>query len=146
MRLTYKGDYALKAVLDLAIHYGEGVVTIHDIAKRIDAPVKFLEQILFDLKRGGFIESRRGNTGGYLLSKPPMQITLGDVVRHVDGPIEPIACVNREYTDCQDINKCVFKNIWQEVSRATANIIDNITFENLIIQAQAKQQEVFYSI
>ena len=59
MKITYKGDYALKAVLDLALHYND-IVTIHDLAKRTDAPIKFLEQVLLDLKRGGFVESRRG--------------------------------------------------------------------------------------
>lgn len=95
MKVTYRGDYALKAVLDLAVHYGAELVTIHDIAKRIDAPVKFLEQILLDLKKGGFVESRRGNVGGYLLAKEPDKITIGEVVRFIDGPIEPIACAEK---------------------------------------------------
>ena len=66
MRITYKGDYALKAVLDLSINYGNGVVSMHEMARRLDIPIKFLEQILLDLKRGGFVESRRGKIGGYL--------------------------------------------------------------------------------
>ena len=93
MKITYKGDYALKAVLDLAVYYGNEAVTINDIAKRIDAPVKFLEQVLLDLKKGGFVESRRGKIGGYLLSKAPGKITVGEVIRFIDGPIEPISCV-----------------------------------------------------
>ena len=64
MRITYRGDYALRAVLDLAAHYNQGVVTIHELAKRADAPVKFLEQVLLDLKKGGFVESKRGTNGG----------------------------------------------------------------------------------
>ncbi|MDD5450014.1 MAG: Rrf2 family transcriptional regulator, partial [Candidatus Omnitrophica bacterium] len=93
MRITYKGDYALKAILDLSVNYGKGVITIHDLAKRADVPIKFLEQVLLDLKRGGFVESRRGKSGGYLLSKPPANITAGDIIRFIDGPIEPIACL-----------------------------------------------------
>src|SRR3989339_1859398 len=112
MRITYKGDYALKAILDLALHYDRGVVTIHDLAKRTDAPIKFLEQVLLDLKRGGFVESRRGKVGGYLLAKPPSQIKLGEVVRFIDGPIEPIACVEKNYSGCIDTYTCVFKKIW----------------------------------
>ncbi len=65
MKITYRGDYALKATLDLALHYSNGVVTIHDLAKRLDIPIKFLEQVLLDLKRGGFVQSRRGKVGGY---------------------------------------------------------------------------------
>ena len=146
MRITYKGDYALKAVLDLAIHYGRGVVTIHDLARRIDAPAKFLEQVLFDLKRGGFIESRRGNTGGYLLTRPPAEITLGEVIRFIDGPLEPISCVRQEYSSCSDKPKCVFKDIWQKVYWATSDIVDNINFEELAAKAGAAKRELAYSI
>jgi Rrf2 family protein len=146
MHITYKGDYALKAVLDLALHYEEGLVTIHEIAKRIDAPVKFLEQVLSDLKKGGFVESRRGKIGGYLLSRPPQKIILGEVVRFMDGSIEPISCVKPGYSNCVDIRKCVFKGIWQRVSQATSDIIDHITFEDLVNQVKAKESVLAYSI
>src|SRR3990167_5256678 len=102
MRITYKGDYALKAILDLALHYGTNLITIHELAQRTDTPLKFLEQVLLDLKRGGFVESRRGKVGGYLLARPPAQIRVGDVVRFIDGPIEPIACVEKGYAGCKD--------------------------------------------
>ena len=71
MKITYKGDYALKTILYLACSYGHGPLTIHQIAREADMPIKFLEQILLDLKRGGFVESKRGKVGGYLLAKPP---------------------------------------------------------------------------
>ena len=146
MRITYKGDYALKALLDLAIHYELGVSTINDIAKRIDAPVKFLEQVLLDLKKGGFLESRRGNVGGYQLAKDPAKITLGQVVRYIEGPIEPISCVEKGYTKCSDLRCCLFKEIWQKVANATSDIIDNVTFGDLADQITAKQEVFAYSI
>ncbi len=146
MKVTYKGDYALKAVLDLAIHYGREAVTINDIAKRIDAPVKFLEQILLDLKKGGFVESRRGKIGGYLLSKAPGKITVGEVARFMDGPVEPISCLRHEYSGCKDLYKCVFRNVWQQVFEATANIVDNITFEDLAARAGSTHHVDAYSI
>jgi Rrf2 family protein len=146
MRITYKGDYALKALLDLAINYEQGVVTIHDIAKRIDAPVKFLEQVLLDLKKGGFVESKRGNVGGYQLSRDPLSITVGQVIRHIDGPIEPIACVEKGYSNCVDLRKCVFKNIWAKVAQATSDIIDNVNFADLVAQVNHKQELFAYSI
>ncbi len=146
MKITYRGDYALKAVLDLALHYGAEVSTIHDIATRIDAPVKFMEQILLDLKKGGFIESRRGKVGGYLLSRAPEKITVGEVVRFIDGPIEPISCARRGYTDCGDVYKCVFRTIWQDVSQATANVIDNITFAELASRVDFAQKVLTYAI
>lgn len=146
MRITYKGDYALKALLDLTLHYEQKLSTINDVAKRIDAPVKFLEQVLLDLKKGGFVESRRGNVGGYQLAKDPADITIGEVVRFIDGPIEPIACVEKGYSNCVDLNKCVFKNIWQKVVRATSDIIDNVNFADLAGQISAKQEALVYSI
>jgi Rrf2 family protein len=146
MKVTYKGDYALKAVLDLAINYDKELVTSHDMAKRIDTPIKFLEQILLDLKKGGFIESRRGKVGGYLLARPPAEITAGEVIRFIDGPTEPISCARQGYLECADIYKCVFRKIWQDVARATSDIIDNITFEQLVSQISSKQQVLAYSI
>jgi len=146
MRITYKGDYALKAVLDLAIHYGNGVVTIHDLAKGTDAPIKFLEQVLLELKRGGFVESRRGKIGGYLLAKAPSQIKLGEVIRFIDGPIEPIGCVEKKYTRCKDLYKCIFRSVWQEVTERTSDIIDNITFEDLANRVKKQKEAVVYQI
>ena len=146
MRITYKGDYALKALLDLAVHYELGVSTINDIARRIDAPVKFLEQVLLDLKKGGFVESRRGNVGGYRLAKQPGEITLGQAVRYIEGPIEPISCVEKNYTKCSDLSRCLFRGIWKKVALATSGIIDNITFADLADQLSAKQETFAYSI
>ena len=146
MRVTYKGDYALKALLDLAVHYELGVSTINEIAKRIDAPVKFLEQVLLDLKKGGFVESRRGNVGGYYLAKKPCDITLGQVLRYIEGPIEPISCVEKNYTKCSDLSCCLFRGIWQKVASATSEIIDNITFGDLAEKVNAKREVFAYSI
>jgi Rrf2 family protein len=146
MRITYRGDYALKTILDLALHYGNNPITIHDLAKRADIPIKFLEQILLDLKRGGFVESRRGKVGGYLLAKEPAKIKLGEVIRFIDGPIEPIACIEKKYSGCNDIYKCVLRKIWQEVSKATSNIVDNITFEDLANQIRLQQDVPAYYI
>lgn len=146
MRITYKGDYALKALLDLTLHYELGLSTIHDIAKRINAPVKFLEQVLLELKSGGFVESRRGKVGGYQLAKDPSKITLGEVVRFIDGPIEPIACVEKSYTGCTDVYKCVFRPIWTEVGGAISVIVDKITFEKLAGNVQGNKKTVVYQI
>jgi Rrf2 family protein len=146
MRITYRGDYALKTILDLTLHYGESPVTIADLAKRQDLPIKFLEQILLDLKRGGFVESRRGKVGGYLLAKQPSRIRVGDIIRFVDGPIEPIACVDKKYRGCRDIYRCIFRRIWEEVAKTTASIIDNITFEDLAKKAGNLKSTLVYQI
>jgi Rrf2 family protein len=145
VKITYRGDYALKAVLDLTLSNGE-LVTINDIATRINAPVKFLEQILLDLKRAGIVESRRGKVGGYLLAKPPIAITIGDVVRIIEGPTDPIACVKEGYAECDDIYRCTFRKIWQDVALATSEIIDNISFEQLKTRVEHAESALSYSI
>ncbi len=146
MRVTYRGDYALKAVLDLALNYGKDVVTIHELAEHIDAPIKFLEQVLLDLKRGGFVESRRGKVGGYLLSMAPGKITVGEVIRFIDGPIEPISCARKGYSKCGDLHRCAFRRIWQDVAEATSDIIDNVTFDALASEVNLGRQALAYSI
>lgn len=136
MKITYKGDYALKALFQLALNYGardEGVMSITEIAKLGDMPTKFLEQILLALRRGGFVKSRRGVKGGFLLAKHPKDITIGDVIRFVEGPIEPIACVEKgAYTRCKDIKCCIFRDVWKEVRDAVSAVVDTLTFEELM--------------
>jgi Rrf2 family protein len=146
MRITYKGDYALKTILDLALHYGNSPVSIPDLARRADMPIKFLEQILLDLKRGGFVESRRGKIGGYLLAREPSRIKLGEIIRFIDGPIEPVACVHNNYEGCSDISKCIFRDIWERVTDATSEIIDNITFEDLVNRIKNSTSVFVYQI
>ena len=146
MKITYKGDYALKTILDLASHFGNGPVVIGDLSRRLDIPTKFLEQILLDLKRAHFVESKRGKVGGYSLARHPGQIRLGEVIRFIDGPIEPIACVDKKYSGCHDVSSCVFKNIWCQVSSATANIVDSITFEDLLKKSKKIGKAFNYQI
>ena len=92
------------------------------------------------------MESKRGKIGGYLLSKAPSQIRLGEVIRFIDGPIEPIACAGKKYSGCNDIYKCVFRGIWQKVSESVSDIIDNVTFADLINQVKAQKETISYQI
>ena len=146
MHITYKGDYALKTILDLAINYGSGAISIPDLAKRADVSIKFLEQILLELKKGSFVESRRGKIGGYLLSRHPSKITLGEVIRFIDGPVEPIACVRNGYKGCSDLHGCVFKEIWSQISESTSSIIDRINFEDLVKKSNKHKEGFIYQI
>jgi len=133
MKVTYKGDYSLKAMLSLALHYNKGVLPIQELAKKGDIPFKFLEQILLTLKKGGFVESKRGVDGGYFLARSPDTITVGDVIRFIEGPIEPVTCANKNsYEKCKDFPHCVFKDIWNQVYTATSLVVDTITFAELV--------------
>lgn len=138
MKITYKGDYALKALFQLALNYqadGGGVMSITEIAGLGDMPVKFLEQILLALRRGGFVKSRRGVKGGFILARPPAEITIGQVIRFVEGPIEPIACVEKgPYKGCKDVAGCIFRDIWKEVRDAISIVVDTLTFEELVMR------------
>lgn len=144
MKITYKGDYALKAMLELSIRYieeGGQIVSINELAKIGDMPTKFLEQILLMLRRGGFVKSRRGIRGGFLLARHPREITVGQVIRFVDGPIEPISCVeNEHYKGCKDVKCCMFRSIWKDVSNAISVVVDTVTFEELVMRY--KEQEL----
>jgi Rrf2 family protein len=106
-------------------------------------PVKFLEQILLSLKNGGFVNSKRGINGGFSLAKAPKDITVGSVVRFIDGPIEPIACVEHErYKGCGDTASCIFRDVWREVKDAISVVIDTLTLEELVIRYKEKGMKI----
>lgn len=134
MKITYKGDYALKGILDLAYQYKhKTVVPLSDISKRQDTPEKYLEQIMLILKKTGIVGSKRGKGGGFFLVKSPKDITLGEVVRVIEGPIEPIACADCNYeADCIDEKHCAFREVWTKVSNEISEIVDNITFQDIM--------------
>lgn len=132
MRISTKGDYATRALQDLALHYAEGPIPIEKIATRQALPVRYLEQLLLTLKRAGFLLSKRGVNGGYSLAKPPAQITLGEILRAVDGPIEPIYCVGEPpRQECPREADCVLREIWAEVNMAVAAIVDHTTLQDV---------------
>ena len=142
MKITFKGDYSLKAVLILALHYNKGVLPIQELSKQGDIPFKFLEQILLTLKKGGFVSSKRGIDGGYFLAKPPDTITIGDIIRFIEGPIESVECATKDsYEKCKDFSGCVFKDVWNQVYTATALIVDTITFAELIRRVESLKND-----
>lgn len=146
MYISYKTDYALKTLLELAKNYGDKVLTIPEMAKKLDIPKKFLEQILLNLKKGGFIASKRGPAGGYYLDQDPAKLTLGQVLRFIEGPLEPIACVDEHYKGCSDLAKCVLRQVWIKTAKATSEIVDNITIEDLVKDIQKRKAVISFSI
>jgi Rrf2 family protein len=141
MRITTKGDYATRAVQDLAMHYEAGPVQIEEIARRQGLPARYLEQLLLVLKRVGLLESRRGAHGGYYLAKPPGEITLGQVIRAVDGPISPLFSAGslKRRADPKEAEGTVLREIWAEVRDAVAKIVDSTTFEDICRRTREKQ-------
>ena len=142
MKITYKGDYALKAILDLSYNYKEGIVVpLADISKRQDIPEKYLEQIMLVLKRAGYVSSKRGIGGGFYLQKSPKELTLGEIIRVIEGSIEPIACGIENYDCCGEEEKCAFREVWLKVTRAITDIVDTVTFEHMMKRTHELQQE-----
>ena len=148
MKITYKGDYAMKTLLELAVNYdGESKpVKIHYLAKKLHIPVKYLEALLIMLKNNGFVKSKRGKNGGYYLAGHPMKTSLGDIIRKVEGPLEPIACVNAGYKGCSDIQGCELREVFCRVSNAVSDIVDNTTLQDLVIKIQQRKTVYDYNI
>jgi Rrf2 family protein len=134
--LSQKGKYALKAMIDLARHANAGLIFVADIAERQRLPVKFLEIILLDLKRHGLVYSQRGKNGGYSLARPASEITVGQIVRIVDGPLAPLPCASltgyRKCSDCGDENTCIVRGVMREVRDAVSKVLDSRTLADLI--------------
>ncbi len=132
MKITYKGDYSLKVILELACSYPDKLIHIEEISRKQDIPRKFLEQILLNLKRGGFLISKKGAKGGYSLARAPRDITLGEVVRYIEGSVYPISCIDCDTpSPCNEISSCVFAPVWRTVGDSISTIIDGVNFETL---------------
>jgi Rrf2 family protein len=134
--LSKKGKYALHAMILLAQGYRRGPVRIADLAERGKMPKKFLELILLGLKNQGLLSSKKGRGGGYALARPPERITMGEVIRMVDGPLAPTPCVSksayRRCEECADERTCGIRLIMKQVRDSIAGILDNTTFADVV--------------
>jgi Rrf2 family transcriptional regulator, cysteine metabolism repressor len=136
MLISKKSRYALRAVFELAKRRGQGPVKIADIAKSQGISQRFLEAILVQLKQAGLVESRRGSEGGYQLVREPEKVTVGDVLRIVQGLPEPVECVGKPDVSCPMSMNCVFIPMWEKMMNAITQVYDSTTFKDLINQEQ----------
>ena len=142
MKLSLRGEYALRALLVLGLNHGNHVVKIQAISEQQNIPKRFLEQILNDLRSAGVVESKRGVAGGYRLSKPPEKISLAFVIRHFEGPLAPVNCVSEKYyarCTCPDETKCGIRSVMKEVREAIVKILEAVTVAELCNRAKALQ-------
>jgi len=141
--LTKKSKYGLKAVLYLAAQMGRGPISIAEVAEHERIPRKFLEAILLDLKRHGLLHSKKGKGGGYSLMKTPGEITIGQIIRTLDGPLALIPCVSQtayaRCEECVDEDTCGVRRAMKEVRDATAQILDHTTLSSLNAQCRPKK-------
>jgi len=142
MALSHKTQYALRAVFELAVHYQEGPIRIADIAEAQAIPVRFLEVILHQLKRTGFVASKRGNVGGYFLVREPTELMVGEVLRFVQGPVGPVECISGDQSakTCELYGKCAFMPLWHRVDAAVRDIYDTTSFQDLVDDHAARYQ------
>ena len=139
MSVSSKCYYALRAVYALAEHPGSEPMKIADIAEREQVPIRFLEVILNQLKGGGFVQSRRGAEGGYRLARPADQLTVGEIMRYVDGPIAPVDCVSQSRPKvCEFPGGCHFFCFWGRVRQAISDVVDKTTFADLIRESRER--------
>ncbi len=131
VKLSTKGRYGARLMMDLALHYGNGPIALKDIAERQEISEKYLWQLIVPLKIAGLINSTRGPQGGYTLSKSPSEITLKDIITVLDGPLCIVDCVDNPKI-CKRSESCVTRNIWEEVSNKISEILGSITLEDMI--------------
>ncbi|MEP6663806.1 MAG: Rrf2 family transcriptional regulator [Verrucomicrobiota bacterium] len=144
MKLSQRGEYALRALLVLGLHYEKNVVSIQVIADEQNIPKKFLEQILNDLKKTGAVESKRGITGGYRLARPPQEVTLASIIRHVEGALAPISCVSERFYEkcsCPDEARCAIRNVMKEVRESIVKAMEKVTVAELCERARRLAEE-----
>jgi len=142
MKLSTKGEYASRAMLELSARFGQGPVPIRIIAQTQALPQQFLEQILLSLRRAGYVKSKKGPKGGYYLSRPPDKITVAEVIRVMDGPLAPINCVSViEHEPCPLEETCGLRSVWKEVRDMVAKHLEQTTFAEVLERQRAINQK-----
>lgn len=132
MKISTKGRYALRMMLDLALCENREPVRLKDIAARQDISLKYLEQIISVLQKAGYVRSIRGPQGGYQLMKEPKEYTVGMILRLIEGNLAPVACLEDEVNQCPRQSKCVTLRLWKELNDAVKGVLDKYTLADLV--------------
>lgn len=147
--LSQKAKYALRALLMLADQREDEMILVADIAEQQNVPKKFLELILLEMKKHGLLHSQRGRGGGYCLGKPAGEITFGQVIRIMDGPLAPLPCASitgyRRCSDCQDERTCEIRRVMRKVRDSMASILDNTTLAEAVVGREPELREALAS-
>jgi Rrf2 family protein len=143
--ISKRTKYGLQALFALTRRYGQGPILIATLAKEQDIPLKFLESILLDLKGRGIVQSKKGPRGGYQLSDAPSKITIGSIIRVMEGPLAPLPCASetayRACDDCVDVEHCGTRIVMRQVRDAIAGILDQTTLEQVVRQAGSAKEK-----
>lgn len=141
MKISTKGRYALRLMLDLALHDTGEPTRIRDIAARQEISEKYLEQIISTLNKAGYVKSVRGPQGGYHLTKNPAQYTVGMILRLTEGSLAPVSCLEDEVNLCERQEECVTLRLWQMLDRAISEVVDKITLADLVEWQEQKSTD-----
>jgi Rrf2 family transcriptional regulator, cysteine metabolism repressor len=142
MRFTVKAEYGVKAILELAAQPERRPLQVRSIAKKQGLPVRFLEHVMNSLKKAGLVESIRGAHGGYLLNRSPKEISLGDVLKAIDGPMTATSCISdRKQPKCEDAGICVVQDVWAEVKSSFTVILNSITLQDMYERKRKKERQ-----
>ena len=132
MRISTKGRYALRLMLDLALNNTGKPISLRDVAKRQGISDKYLEQIISGLNRAGYVKSVRGAQGGYLLSKEPREYTVGMILRLTEGSLAPVTCLEDDEINCERQAGCVTVILWKKINEAVNDVVDHTTLQDLV--------------
>ncbi|HHW13445.1 MAG TPA: Rrf2 family transcriptional regulator [Firmicutes bacterium] len=139
MRLSTRGRYGLKAMIDLAVHAGEGPVPLKAVAERQRISEHYLEQLMGSLRKAGLVVSVRGAQGGYVLGREAERITAGDIIRALEGPIAPVECVDESgATPCDRVEQCVTYTVWRKLRDAMVEVLDGLNLAELAEDARRR--------
>ena len=144
MKISTKGRYELRMMLDLALHDTGENIALKTIAKRQNISGKYLEQIIGILTKAGFVKSVRGSSGGYRLAKAPEEYTVGDILRLTEGSLAPVACVEDGVENCPKAENCVTLTLWKDLNDAINSVVDHVTLADLV--ERSENMGDFYSI
>ena len=145
MKLSTKGRYGVRLMFDLALHVGDGPVTLKDIAARQEISEKYLSNLIPLLKNAGFVHSVRGSQGGYTLARPPRDITLKDILLALEGSMCLVECTEKPLL-CQRSEECLMRDVWSEVTGKMLDALESFTLEGLMERQKLKRSVLSYSI
>lgn len=146
MKISTKGRYAVRVMLDLALNNTGECIKVKDIATRQGISEKYLEQIIAVLNRAGYVNSVRGAQGGYRIAKDPSEYTVGMILRLTEGSMAPVACLDEGAPDCDRCDTCETLEVWKDLYAAINNVIDNVTIADLVEKSRQRAENLDYSI
>lgn len=146
MKISTKGRYAVRVMLDLAANNTGECIKVKQIAERQGISEKYLEQIISILNRAGYVKSVRGAQGGYRIAKNPKEYTVGMILRLTEGSLSPVACLDDAVNECERCDTCETLGVWKELADAINHVVDNVTIADLLEKQQARENAMMYII